>query len=135
MFTPVQFDEGKAVDLPFATTQTTTKYCAVVVDTSTGYYNTAASGADDIRYIALEAKTTTANGEMVLCLPVLGVRIIADTTDDPVRADDVGTYADVDSSTTLALGTSDDDVFYVEDIYGATTDKKVVGYFCPVRGG
>lgn len=134
-FTPLQYDAGKAVELPFATGETTTKFCAVVVDTSTGYYNTGAAGANDVRYIALEATTTTANGEMVLCLPVAGVRILADTTDAPVRADDVGTFVDLTNSTTLALGTSSDDIFYVEDIYGPTSDKTVIGYFMPQVAG
>jgi len=65
---------------------------------------------------------------------VKGVRMICDTHDDPVRSDDVGTFVDLYNSTTLDL-TSNQDVFYVEDIYGVTTDKKVVGYFCPVRAG
>jgi len=130
MFEPIQYDSGKTVELPFITGKTTTRFCAVVVDTSVGYYDAAAAGANDVRYIALEAVTTTANGQMVLCLPVDGVRFIADTTDDPVRADDVGTFVDLTSSTHLAVGTSNDDVFYVEDIYGPTTDAKVVGYFC-----
>jgi len=134
-FKPIQYDEGKVVSLPFATGQTLTKNSAVVVDTSTGYYNHGASGSNDVRYICLEAKVTTANGEMLLCLPVLGVRIVADCSDAPVRADDVGTYVDLATLSTLALGSTTDDVFYVEDIYGPTTDKKVVGYFCPVRGG
>ena len=134
-FTPTQYDEGKVVSLPFADAQTITKFAAVVVDTSSGYYNVAASGADDVRYIALETVTTTADAEEVLCLPVLGVRFIADCSDAPVRADDVGTFVDLASLSTLALGTSTDDVFYVEDIFGPTTDKKVAGYFMPQVAG
>ena len=129
MFEPLQYDSGKAVELPFDTGETTTKFCVVVANTATGYYATGAAGADDVRYIALEAVTTAANGEMVLCLPTDGIRFLADCTDAPVRADDVGTFVDLTNSVTLALGSSTDDIFFVEDIYGPTTDKTVMGYF------
>lgn len=134
-FEPINYDSGKTVELPFKKDETTTKHCVVVVDKNVGYYATGAGGANDVRYIALEAVTTTSTGEKVLCLPVDGVRFIADTTDEPVRADDVGTFVDLTNSTTLALGTSNDNVFYVEDIYGDTSDKKVVGYFMPQVAG
>ena len=67
--------------------------------------------------------------------PVAGVRIVADCGDAPVRSDDVGTFVDLASLSTLALGTSTDDIFYVEDIHGPTTDKKVTGYFMPQVAG
>lgn len=129
MFEPKQYSSGQTVELPFKSGETTTKFCVVVPDTSVGYYVTASGGEGDVRYIALEAVTTTSTGQYILCLAVEGVRFHADCTDEPVRADDVGTYVDLTSSTHLAIGTTSDDVFYVEDIVGAAADKVVSGYF------
>lgn len=127
--TPINYEEGQLVNLPFATGVTTVKGGAVTV--ASGYYTNAAAGTTlDVRYICMEAVTTTANGQEVLCLRVMN-RVVfeADTALAPVRATDVGVVVDLASVSTVNESASANDLFYVEDIVGPTTDLKVRGYF------
>ena len=129
MFTPVQYDEGKTVELPFSTGETVVKYQTVVADTDGYYIAGASSTATDVYYIALEDRVTTADGEMVLCLRVHDKVIFeADTDADPARTD-VGTLVDLATKSTINPDASTNDLFYIEDIVGAVTDRKVRGFF------
>lgn len=127
MFKPLQYDSGKLIKLPFSTGETVVKGQTVVAD-SDGYYITGASSAEDIRYVAMEAVVTTADGQEVLCLETTGVRFEADTDANPAQTD-VGTYCDLADKSTLNPDASTNDQFYIEKILGAVADKKVIGYF------
>lgn len=127
-FTPKNFEEGRQVILKFSTGETVVKYGAVIADTDGYYIMAGSSTAEDIRYVALQTVTTTADGQEVLCYETTGARFIADTDANPARTD-VGTYADLASVTTVNPDASSNDLFYIEDIVGAVADKKVVGFF------
>lgn len=131
-FIPVNYEEGKVELLPFATSVTTTKG-GPVVDNGSGYLTNAdSSTAVDIQYVAAEAKTTTANGDLVAVWPTRGVRFLADCDAAPAQTD-VGTVADLASATTLNPDASTNDLFYIESIDlsdGAVgTSTRVFGHF------
>src|SRR3990167_9175190 len=111
-FVEQQKGEGRLVELPFSTGETVVKGGAVVAD-SDGYYIMASSStAEDIRYVAMEAKTTTTDGESILCVETDGVRFIADTDANPARTD-VGTYADLATVSTVNPDASSNDLFFI----------------------
>lgn len=128
-FKPIQYDEGNTVLLPFSTGETVVKGGAVVAD-SDGYYIMASSStATDIYYVALQAATTTADGDMILCLRVHEKVVFeVDTDANPARTD-VGTLVDLATVSTVNPDASSNDLFYIEDIVGAVADKKVRGFF------
>lgn len=129
MFTPIQYDEGQTVLLPFSTGETVVKGGAVVADTDGYYIMAGSSTATDIYYVALQTVTTTADGEEVLCLRVHNKVIFeVDTDANPARTD-VGTLVDLATVSTLNPDASTNDLFYIEDIVGAVADKKVRGFF------
>lgn len=112
-----------------AATGTTIVKGDALVDNGSGFLTVAASStAVDIMYIAAETVTTTADGQLVLCWQTDGVRFIADTDAAPAQTD-VGTAADLASVSTINPDASTNDLFYIEKIQGAVSDKKVVGYF------
>jgi hypothetical protein len=128
-FEPVQYDEGKTVKLPFSTGETVVRGGAVVADTDGYYIMAGSSTATDIYYVALETVTTTADGDMVLCLRVHDKVIFeVDTDANPARTD-VGTLCDLASVSTANPDASTNDLFYIEDIVGAVADKKIRGFF------
>lgn len=127
-FTPINYDDGKLVLIPFSTSETVVKGQTVVADTD-GYYITGASSTEDIRYVAMQAVTTTADGQLVLCIETENVRFIADC-DAAWAQTDVGTYADLADKSTLNPDASSNDQFYIEKGIGtAGTDTKVQGFF------
>ena len=128
-FTPIKYDGGDTVVMQAATSQTILKGDALV-DNGSGYLAVASGGGGaDIEYVALEAQTTTANGDEVLCVRTRGVLFEADT-DAAVAQTDVGTYADLASKNTVDPDASADDIFYIESIVGAAgTATKVRGFF------
>lgn len=129
MFTPVQYDEGQTVLLPFSTGETVVKGGAVVADTDGYYIMAGAATATDVYYVALETVTTTADGEEVLCLRVHNPVIFeVDTDANPARTD-VGTLVDLATVSTINPDASTNDLFYIEDIVGAVSDKKIRGFF------
>lgn len=128
-FVPIQYDEGQTVSLPFSTGETVVKGGAVVADTDGYYIMAGSSTATDIYYVALESKTTTADGEEVLCLRVHNKVIFeVDTDANPARTD-VGTVVDLATVSTVNPDASTNDLFYIEDIVGAVADRKVRGFF------
>lgn len=128
-FVPTQYDEGQTVNLPFSTGETVVKGGAVVADTDGYYIMASSSTATDVYYVALEDKTTTADGEEVLCLRVHNKVIFeVDTDANPARTD-VGTLVDLATVSTVNPDASTNDLFYIEDIVGAVADRKVRGFF------
>jgi hypothetical protein len=129
MITPVNFDEGQLVSLPFSTGETVVKGGAVVCDTDGYYIMAGSSTAVDVYYVALEDATTTADGQLVLCMRTMPRTIfVVDTDANPARTD-VGTLADLATNATVNPDASTNDIFYIEDIVGAVGDKKVRGFF------
>ena len=131
-FKPVNYEEGKVQLIPVATTQTITKGAALV-DNGSGYLELATSStAVDIKYIAMEAFTSTANGQLVHVLPVDGVRFLADCDAAPAQTD-VGTYCDLATNATVNPDASTHDLFYIEaiDLTGGAvgTSTRVFGRF------
>ena len=127
--TPVNYEEGQLVNLPFSTGETVVKGGAVVADADGFYIMAGAATATDIYYIAMEAGTTTADGEEVLCVRLQNKVIIeADTDAAPARTD-VGTVCDLATLSTVNPNAVLTTLFYIEDIVGPVGDLKVRGFF------
>ena len=128
-FRPKNFEEGKLVQMPAATAQTIVKGDCLV-DNASGYLAVADnSTAVDVHYVAMETVTTTATGQMVLCIETENVLFDADC-DGVWSIVDQGTYADLGSVSTVNPDASTNDLFYIlKGIGTAETDTKVLGYF------
>ena len=128
MFKPLQYDSGKLIKMACATSQAIVKGMALA-DNGSGYLALAdVNTAVDVRYVAMETVTTTANGQEVLCLRTQGVVFEADTDANPAQTD-VGTLCDLATDLTVNPDASTHDLFYIEAIVGALADKKVRGWF------
>lgn len=127
-FLPLQFEDGKITRVKLVSSATVAKGDSLV-DDGNGYYQRATSSATVVPYIALEAKTAgAAENPFIMVLETRGVRFVADTNATPVQTD-VGTTADLTDHDTLNESSSTNDVFFIEEIKGAASDKKVYGYF------
>jgi len=127
-FKPEQYDSGKLVYLKAANTQTFAKFGAV--KNASGYITPAASGDNtDVKYVSMEAITTSGtDGDLVLCLRIGGVTIVADTSNTPTQAQ-MMTAVDLSAVNTIDTSAVTDQVFFAESIVGAAADKKVRGWF------
>lgn len=128
-FRPVKYEEGKLVAMPCATTQTIVKGDALV-DNGSGYLAVATSAtAVDVHYVAMQTVTTTANGQLVLCLETENVLFEADGDAAWLQAE-VGTYCDLASVSQLDTSAVTNQLFYIlKGIGVAGTGTKVLGYF------
>ena len=126
---PENYEGGKTVLVGVATGVTVNRG-DMLVDNGSGYLTEASAGGNvDIRYVAAETVTTTADGQLVLCWETEGVKFLADT-DAVWSITDVGTECDIATAATLDPDASTDDVFYIESGVGtAETDTQVRGYF------
>lgn len=125
-----RFDtEGKTVLMPCANSQTIVKGNALV-DNGSGYLGTASSStATPVTHVAMQTVTTTADGQLVLCVRTLDGVFEADC-DAAWAQTDVGTYADLAAKDTINPDASSNDLFYIEKGIGtAGTDTKVLGWF------
>lgn len=129
-FRPINYSEGKAVLLPAKASISFVKGNALKDDGAGFITNAAAGDNTDVKYVALETKTSesTDGATELLCLPVKGVRFEADTDANPAQTD-VGTHCDLAAAGTLDPDASTDQIFFIEKIQGAPADKKVIGYF------
>jgi hypothetical protein len=115
--------------MPCATAQTIVKGDCLV-DNGSGYLAVATSAtAVDIHYVAMQTVTTTANGQLVLCLETENILFEADTTAAWLQAQ-VGTYVDLASVSTLDTAAVTNQLFYVLKGVGVTAvGTTVLGYF------
>ena len=129
MFTPIRYDSGKLVKVGVATGVAVVKGNAMVDNGSGLLTNASAGGGVDVRYVAMETVTTTADNQPVLMCETEGVQFEADT-DAAVAQTDVGTEADLAAAGQVDPDASTDDIFYIESIVGAAgVATKVLGYF------
>ena len=128
-FRPVKYDEGKLVQLPAATAQTIVKGDCLV-DNGSGYLAVATSAtAVDVHYIAMQTVTTTATGQMVLCIETEDVLFEADG-DTTWATAEVGTYVDLANVSQLDTNVVTNQLFYILKGIGVTAvGTKVLGYF------
>lgn len=112
-----------------ATSTTVTKGDALV-DNGSGYLTTAAnSTAVDIKFVAAETVTTTADGQLVKVWRTEGVVFEADCDAAPAQTD-VGTVADLGAKDNVNPDASTHDLFYIDSIVGTVgTSTKVRGRF------
>lgn len=129
MFIPLNYDDGQIIEVPLATTQTVTKGMALMPEN--GYLtDNATTTTEEVLYVALEDKVSTADGQTVRAVPVFtGIRFLADC-DDVVSIVDRFTHCDLATASTLNPDSSSEDLFYIEEIVGeAEVSKQVIGYF------
>lgn len=131
-FVPLNFEAGKTVLMPCATSLTVAKGDALT-DDGNGHLTSAASGtAVDIRYVAAESVVTTFAGQQVRCYSALGggspIRFVADCDANPAQTD-VGTYCDLATVATVNPDAVTNQLFFIESIKGAVGDRKVIGWF------
>lgn len=128
-FRPKKFDSGKVKLLPLAASTTVTKH--QLLKFSSGYLIDAASGDNEVEFIALETVTAAATDGATSCqvLPIDGsIEVEALCGATPVQATHVGTVVDLDSELQLNLSGTTDKIFVIEKIVSAT-DKLVEGRF------
>ena len=125
-FRPIKYDAGRIQRLPVATTVTFAKGMAVE-DNGSGYLRLATSASTEVRYIAMEALVSTADGQLLDVLDTQGVLFDADTDAAPLQTD-VGTLCDLATNATLNPDASSNDVFYIQSIINLSTSR-VQGYF------
>ncbi len=132
-FRPLNWEEGRVVQLPAANAITFVKGNAAR-DNGSGFMdNSAANEEGDVQYIVAQAVLTASEGELVEFYRVdPSVRISADCDAAPAQTD-VGTMCDLGGAGTLNPDQSDDDLFYIEsiDLAGGAvaTSTVVTGYF------
>ncbi len=127
-FKPIRYDCGQLDQIKMAASATVAKYDAV--DYASGYLQRATSSSTECRYVAMEDRVTgSGENTELLVLKTDGVEFEADTAADPVVATDVGVKADLTDHDTLNESASSNDVFLITKVVGATTDRKVRGYF------
>jgi len=128
MFTPIQFESGKMMNVKLAVSQTIVKYEGL--EWASGYLQACTTASADVRFVAMEAVTTDGSSHTeCLVLPVEGVRFECDC-DDVASIADLGTYCQPATSTTLDPDDSTADCFYIDEIVGEEEVSKVVrGHF------
>lgn len=125
-FRPIKYDAGRITRLPVATSVTFAKGMALQ-DNGSGFLELATSSSTRIRYVAMEALVSTANGQLLDVLDVQGVLFDADTDAAPAQTD-VGTLADLATNATINPDASTNDAFFIESIIDTSTSR-VKGYF------
>lgn len=128
MFLPIRYDSGKLERVATANSVAVLKGAAMA-DNGSGYLDLATSGtAVDIEYVAMETVTTTATGQLVLMVRTDGVQFEADTDNNPAQTD-VGTRCDLATNSTVNPDAASNNLFFIESIVGAVSNKKVLGHF------
>lgn len=128
MFLPEQYDSGKLVYKKVAAATFNKGDC---MKNSSG--NLTPFGSNEqipCEYVAMETVSSTPTaGDRHLFIRTSGVVFVADTNADPVASTDVNIYVDISTASKVNESASDDDLFFIDEIVGATTDKKVRGWF------
>lgn len=128
-FQPVKKEDGKTVQLLTTSATSFTKYNGVKF--TSGYAVEAASGDNQVDYIALETKTSASgNGnDAILVLRVdPSVVVWATCSTTPVQATHVGNRYDISAAGTIDLAATTDKIFLIDRIIDAT-NKIVEGRF------
>ena len=128
-FRPKKYDSGKVQLLPLAASTTVTKH--QLLKFSSGYLIDAASGDNEVEFVALETVTASATDGATLCqvMKIDEVTLFEVLTDGtPVQATHVGNSYDLDSALQLDLDATTDKLFFIEKIISAT-NKLVEGHF------
>lgn len=130
MINPIRYDNGQITTIKSGTvtSSTITKFDAL--DWTGGYLDRASNSTTEVRFLALEDKTTGGSGahEDLIVLYTDGVEFEVDTNGN-TAVTDRGTYVDLTDHNTIDENTSDDNVFYVTEMIGAAGDRKLRGYF------
>jgi len=128
MFIPIQYDSGKLVKMKVAAA--TFNKGDAMVDDGNGHLTAAAvQCAVDVHYVAMETQGSAPTaGDKHLMIKTQGVEFEVDTDAAPAQTDML-TYCDLATVSTLDPNGSTYDIFFLESIVGATTDKKVRGFF------
>lgn len=99
------------------------------IDFTSGYARRATSSTTEVKYVALEAKTT-GSGENPFIRVMRTDRVIfeADTANNTAQSL-VGTKVDLTDHDTVNDAATTTKVFYVENVVGAAATKKIIGNF------
>lgn len=130
-FVPILGAEGKTTLIPAANATAFVRGNALVDNGAGLITNAAAGGNDDVHYVAMETRTTTTAGELLLCIRTKGVLFRADT-DAAWAQTDVGvvTGADLAGAGTINPDATVDGVFFIERGVGTVAvDTQVDGFF------
>lgn len=128
MFLPLLYDSGKITGIAAVSAAAFTKGNACK-DNGSGYLTPSEAGDNtDVHFVALQTLTIVTSGDLIVVIRTKDVVFLADTDANPAQTD-VGTEADLASAATVDPDASTDDVFYIESIRGAVSDKKVIGWF------
>lgn len=131
-FLPNRYDDGKYCEIPCETGVAVVKGAAMDDSDDDGLYDLCTSSSDFVPYVAMETVTTTSAGQKVKAIRTFGVQFIADTANN-TAATDINLTADLTDSVTLNNAAASNDVFYIEELVGAASNKKVLGTFLPFK--
>lgn len=127
-FLPVRRHLGKTRKAQVAGSQTIVKGDALI--DSSGYLATAAAGGGvPVVAVALEAASSTTQGDEILVMDTSDeVEFLADCDANPAQAE-MNKAVDLASKSTLDTDAVLDQIFFAKEIVGAAADRKVRGYF------
>lgn len=126
IFEPLQYDSGLIKQLEADTIANVEKGDPLYLDD--GVAKVADDNQDTVRWVALQTGEGLDGSDDLLALYVDGVEFVAETDSEP-DAEDVGEVYDLDADGNVDLDSSNGNVFYVAEIEGPASDKKVRGYF------
>jgi len=132
MIKPLRYDDGKLVEMKNAAALNATITKFDILDYASGYLQRATNATTEVRFMAMQDQTASASVQQdLLVLNLDGVECEADTNADIVVATDIGKAADLTDHDTIDESDNTDKVFFITEMVGATTDRKVRGYFIP----
>lgn len=131
IFTPLQYDSGRMNYLKVGGSKTILKGDPLEI-ASDGYAQRANASTTEVRWVALEAASDTTEGDEILAVYTRGIEFEAKCATDTAQ-EQVDLVFALDSDRKVEntkSGTyTEANVFLVNSLVGATTDKKVRGYF------
>jgi hypothetical protein len=131
IFTPLQYDSGRMNYLKVGGSKTISKGDPLEI-ASDGYAERADENTTGVRWVALESASSTTEGDEILAVYTKGIEFEAECAANTAQAQVDLVFA-LDSNrkveNTLDGTYTEADVFLVTSLVGATTDKKVRGYF------
>jgi hypothetical protein len=131
IFTPLQYDSGRVKKIKVGGSKTISKGDPLEI-ASDGYAQRATETTGTVRWVALEAASSTTEGDEILALPVMGIEFEAQTAAVTAQAQIDLVFA-LDASreveNTDSSGYTEADVFLVTSLVGVAADNKIRGYF------
>jgi hypothetical protein len=131
IFTPLQYDSGRASYLKVGGSKTISKGDPLEI-ASDGYAQRADASTTEVRWIALESVSDTTEGDEIYAVFTKGIEFEAECAANTAQ-EQVDLVFALDSNmkveNTKSVTYTEANVFLVTKLVGVAADKKVRGYF------